>query len=98
MPAPTFGFDFVLVRAGGQLLAHAPEQRLLFFRSCPKAYSVRPCASTITRPRLVLRRASAWPWAVAVEDGAAAAAVALPDEPQPARAATTTGAASGRRS
>src|SRR3954469_9964516 len=97
---PTFGFDFALVRAGGQLLAHAPEQRLLFFRSCPKAYSVRPCASTITRPRLVLRRASAWPWAaaVAVEDGAAAAAVALPDEPQPARAATTTGAARGGRS
>src|SRR3954447_7458977 len=90
MPAPTFGF-FAVVSAGGQFDAHAPEQRLLFFRSCPKAYSVRPFESTRIFPRLELCTASARPWV-------AAAAVALPSEPQPASAIGMASAARGRRS
>src|SRR3954454_13380526 len=90
-PAPTFGF-FALVRAGGQFDAQGPEQRLLFLRSCPKAYSVRPFESTRIFPRLVLCTASARPVAAAAAVGEVLAAVALPEEPQPASAATRSGA------
>src|SRR3954451_3744295 len=100
MPAPTFGLAGL--RAGGQLLAHAPEQRLLFLRSCPKAYSVRPFESTRIFPRLELCTASARPLAAAAVVGEVLAAgalpYALPEEPQPASAATSSGAAArGRR-
>src|SRR3954462_96616 len=98
MPAPTLGFFGE--RAGGQFDAHAPEQRLLFFRSCPKAYSVRPFESTRMRPRLEeLLILSAFPPAAALAVGAElVAAVALPEPPQPATAASTSGRlARGRR-
>src|SRR4051794_37542536 len=76
MPFATVGFAGAV--AGGQFWAQGPLQRLLFFRSWPNAYRVRPLPSTTIMPRPVFASLSGGAFAaaalvVAVEVSAATA-------------------------
>src|SRR3954463_15185346 len=57
MPFATVGFAGAV--AGGQFWAQGPLQRLLFLRSWPNAYRVRPLPSTTIVPRPVFASLSA---------------------------------------
>src|SRR4051812_34582463 len=63
MPFATVGFAGAV--AGGQFWAQGPLQRLLFFRSWPNAYRVRPLPSTTIVPRPVFASLSAGAFALA---------------------------------
>src|SRR4051794_37491767 len=89
-PLPTVGLP--LATSGGQLTAQAPEQALLVPLSASKRYTVRPCASTSTSPRLLLATATVAA-DVGLDVAAACDAVALRPPLLPHAAVTSASAA-----
>src|SRR4051794_25651149 len=94
-PVPTVGFP--VARSGGQSTAQLPLHALLAPESRRNRYSVRPCESTRTCPRLLFATPSVAVRPSAVFGSSDDVLVLPPPPPQPAIASAVTSPAAGPR-